>query len=330
MTQGNFYNELIEYDIHRIIKIKCNVPDIVPSIFKVDQINGDPDLSFYICPEHKSQIPSTTHLSYRIAMLNLLGHTKVYYRINTLKSIIHRTLYDVPSPELFYFITNTLMPLKLLQKNYSFVHSACLSRDGEGLLLVAPPDTGKTYTALALNRVGFSYLSDDMTIVKKNIAYCYPTHLTITPVHIKTFKLSTSYIERLNLKVRRAMNKIPIFTSCLDGMRMVPERIVKGIRMQTKIKNIFFLDRGSEKIEELDCEVGFKKLKATVWEFKIFESRHILNYLFKNPCEEINLERLLEERNKIYADLAQNVRIFNVTSKKRAYYKLILDHINKI
>jgi hypothetical protein len=41
------------------------------------------------------------------------------------------------------------------------VHAACLVRDGTGLVLVGPPDHGKTTTALGLVRSGWSLLSDE-------------------------------------------------------------------------------------------------------------------------------------------------------------------------
>jgi hypothetical protein len=60
------------------------------------------------------------------------------------------------------------------------------------------------------------------------------------------------------------------------------ERIVHNVSMKTRIRNIYFLDNGPEKVQELDTEVGLKKLMATTYEFKIFEDHHIRSYFLKN------------------------------------------------
>ena len=238
-------------------------------------------------------------------------------------------LHDSVAPSLFLFINNTLVPLKLLQKGYSFVHAACLDHTGEGLLIVAPPNTGKTYTALSLNRAGFNFLSDDLTIIKGNKAYCWPTNLTINPFHIDTFELSISWREYLKMTARQMINRVPLLAACLDGVKMSTERVLHNLIAQTTIKNMCFLDNGPEVVEELDHKVGFKKLIATSHEIQVFGNPIISYYFYKYPREKVDFPVLLNLRNKIYEDLTKRARIFSVMSNKGEYPRLILDNIYK-
>jgi len=82
--------------------------------------------------------------------------------------------------------TNVVEPLLrflFVSKGYVLLHSACLSTPQGGLLISAPPDTGKTTTILKLilQSQEFLFLSDDMTILTPTgKAYCFPKPPTIS------------------------------------------------------------------------------------------------------------------------------------------------------
>lgn len=48
------------------------------------------------------------------------------------------------------------------------LHSACLERKGQALLLLGPPGAGKTTLSLALMNLGYRYGSDDVTMVRED------------------------------------------------------------------------------------------------------------------------------------------------------------------
>src|ERR1700712_3658218 len=43
------------------------------------------------------------------------------------------------------------------------LHSACLSREGDGILIAGPSGAGKSTLAVAMGQRGFDYVSDDWT-----------------------------------------------------------------------------------------------------------------------------------------------------------------------
>ena len=325
MINSEANNEVINYDVHGISRIQSNLAGIVPSVFQVNQIKGNIDLIFKILYDGKSEVGGAHRSSHKLFLKDLSANTKVYYFVNRMLRGIYCMLHDFPAPWLQYVITNILIPLKLLQKGYSFVHAACLDSCDEGSLIIAPPNTGKTHTALFLNRTGFNYLSDDMTIIKGNKAYCYPTDLTVTPFHIKEFDISYVWKEHLKMITRRVVNQIPYLNAC-EGIRVDPKRVVHNLRMETVVRNVCFLDNGPDCVRELEYEVAFKKMIAASYEIQ-FQSPVIYSYLYKNADEELDLEKLSDLRNKIYRDVLRGSRLFSVTSRKHAYPQLIMDAI---
>jgi len=242
MINSEANNEVINYDVHGISRIQSNLAGIVPSVFQVNQIKGNIDLIFKILYDGKSEVGGAHRSSHKLFLKDLSANTKVYYFVNRMLRGIYCMLHDFPAPWLQYVITNILIPLKLLQKGYSFVHAACLDSCDEGSLIIAPPNTGKTHTALFLNRTGFNYLSDDMTIIKGNKAYCYPTDLTVTPFHIKEFDIS--YVWKEHLKM--------ISSSQLVILSPVPfgkgnmKNLEATLWAQRKGKNVLIIERRKE------------------------------------------------------------------------------------
>jgi|SRR5208337_3682298 len=67
-----------------------------------------------------------------------------------------------------------LAMVALLRAGFLPLHCAAVSREGRSLLIFAPPDTGKTFTALALRNQGFSILSEDMAITDGKTVWSCP------------------------------------------------------------------------------------------------------------------------------------------------------------
>jgi len=310
------------YDIHHIIRVQGNVEEIIPSIFEIqNNIYNKMDISFYVVKEKK-------RTKSKLFIDNLSGHTKIYYTSGIIDNYFiwdHTLTHCLP---LYFVVNNIVMPLKLLQKGYSFVHAACVDYNGEGLLIVAPPNTGKTLTALSLSKLGFGYLSDDLTIIKGNKAYCYPSRVTINLAHVRHLNIPITLGEYLRIIMKGIAGKQP-FRPFSPDIRIKLRQDSHNVVMQTVIKYIYFLDIGSEAIQELDQDEALKKLKAaSSLEIRCFEDPLILSYLYKKSKEKINLQELQDLRDKIYEDLIRKVEAFSVSSKDKARFpKLVLKNI---
>ena len=87
------------------------------------------------------------------------------------------------SPHVLYTnVVEALLRFVFVDRGYMLLHSACLDMDGQGVMLSAATDTGKTGTILTLLRdTTGTFLSDDMTIVDgAGVALCFPKPLTIS------------------------------------------------------------------------------------------------------------------------------------------------------
>jgi hypothetical protein len=59
-------------------------------------------------------------------------------------------------------------------EDYLVLHAGAASWKGLGLLLPAPPDSGKTTLSAALTRAGFSYLTDEAALIDPRTAILHP------------------------------------------------------------------------------------------------------------------------------------------------------------
>ncbi len=88
---------------------------------------------------------------------------------------------------LYVNLVEPLLRFLFISRGFILLHSACLDKNASGLLMSAPPDTGKTTTVLKCVKKGYSFLSDDMTIIRlPNEALCFPKPMTISSHTFKT------------------------------------------------------------------------------------------------------------------------------------------------
>lgn len=67
-----------------------------------------------------------------------------------------------------------LIELKLLRKKALLLHSACLSQGDKADLLIGRGSSGKSSIAMNLNRNGFGFLGDDLTLFHKKKLLSFP------------------------------------------------------------------------------------------------------------------------------------------------------------
>jgi hypothetical protein len=153
--------------------------------------------------EQRTKLTYTEHLGSSGAQFEILFiNNKIELSINKLISYSRHVLYVSLIEPLLRFV--------FISKGYVLLHSACIGkRFDQGLLISAPPDTGKTTAVLKCMERGFSLLSDDMTILSMpNQALCFPKPMTISSHTYKT-ALATSktgnsrqHVKGLGFRVR--------------------------------------------------------------------------------------------------------------------------------
>jgi len=173
------------------------------------------------------------------------------------------------SPHVLYTnVVEALLRFVFVDRGYMLLHSACLDMDGQGLMLSARTDTGKTGTILTLLRdTPGTFLSDDMTIIDgAGVALAFPKPLTIshhtlravnagrlTPAEWRKLRLQS----RLHSKEGRgfammlAEHNVPIMSINSWVQRVVPppkyevKRLVPcELTKKTHLTSLFIIERG--------------------------------------------------------------------------------------
>ena len=316
----------INYDIHGLIRVKSNVPIGIPSIFETkDAI--EPDLIVEVRDFNVDKEINENDIYYyedygnlsKLLLKNISSKKAEIRYINIGYKITGRINKILES------LIKEVMQMKLIQKGYCFLHCACLDINGKGLLITAPPETGKTFTAIALvKNHNLGYLSDDMTIVGKNIAYCYPLPLTLHSYHIKAHKIKLSTKIYIRMHVINFLKKIPLVNTQVPEFSLDIRDIVNNVNIKksTKINTICFLKRGSDEISEVDKDYALKMLSLVGgMHIPFYDDRLILTYAYNDPL--LDVENILNMRRKLYTHIIDNAECILIKSKNREFSKLI-------
>ena len=245
---------------------------------------------------------------------------------------------------LYVNLVEPLLRFLFISRGFILLHSACLDKNTSGLLISAPPDTGKTTTVLKCVKKGFSFLSDDMTIIRlPNEAMCFPKPMTISAHTFKTaVSVSTRDTERslrlrslVHSKTGRAfMHKlgklnVPIFTINTIGQSVVrpPKYSINSIlpdakiKKDTKIDNLYFLKRESNEFIQLDTSTALDLAVENSDDAFIFPPySELLKYISINGRTAFEL---LEEEKKLLNSFLSGISCYMVKSETRAWFKMI-------
>ena len=173
------------------------------------------------------------------------------------------------SPHVLYTnVIEALLRFVFVDRGYMLLHSACLDMDGQGIMLSARTDTGKTGTILTLLRdTTGQFLSDDMTIIDgAGVALCFPKPLTISHHTLRAVNagtLSKAEWRKLRLQSRLhskegrgfammlAEHNLPIMSINSWVQRIVPppkyevKRLVPcELTTRTNLTSLFIIERG--------------------------------------------------------------------------------------
>jgi hypothetical protein len=345
---------LYYYNIHNIVKVKSEVllyeleyfasnefadSDIVINV--KDSITSGIHFKRILIPDpdyHK--VKYSEHFGRLGAQFSMEFSDKVNITINKLITASRHVIY--------VNLVEPILRFLLISKGFVLLHSACLDIRGHGILLSAPPDTGKTTTVLKCVKYGFSFLSDDMTIVRlPNEAICFPKAMTISA---HTYKTATTVADNDHDKIeyklrslihskigRQFMHKlanynVPIFTINTIGQAIIKppkfkiENLLQSVTIQeqTRVKTLYFLERGGdEQTEEVPTNIALRKAIENSDDAFLFppyaDLIHHINIGGKTAKE------LLQEERDILEKFLTGVNCRIIKSNKRAWYQMVIE-----
>lgn len=351
------------YSIHNIVKISSEVRLFELDFFSCPFFTDQPDMiirvSGSIFPNHvfKRKIfedNSSDGSHKKIRYTEQTGKFGAQFEIGFLEQRVEIAINKLIFRSRHVLYVNLVEPLLrfiIISKGFVLLHSACIcdANGNNGLLFSAPPDTGKTTTVLKCLNNGYSFLADDMTILKMpNEALCFPKPMTISA---HTFKTATTVSDRPDgyskggLKIRSIIHSragrqfmrklgtknVPIFTINTIGQSIVKppkfkvEDLLQHVRLRekTSIAEMLFLEKGGEQVEEIDKDEALRRSIENSDDAFIFPPyRQIIQYLRVGNKSANDL--LVLERSMIEQYLS-NIRCRVIKSEKRGWFQRVVD-----
>jgi dolichol-phosphate mannosyltransferase len=344
---------LYYYNIHDIIKVQSDVILYELEYFKSREFEN-PELSIRTLDSlpgglrfNRKIIEDSSTNSHKILYTEHLGSAGAQFNIDfgqrievTINKLISKSKHV-----LYVNIVEPLLRFIFISKGFILLHSACLDKNESGLLLSAPPDTGKTTTVLKCVKNGFSFLSDDMTIIKlPNQALCFPKPMTISSHTFKTaVSVSDTHDTGLSMRVRSLVHSktgrdfmhklsklnVPIFTINTIGQSIVrpPKYSINSIlqdakiKKDTKIDTLYFLKREGNDFTPLDTNGALDLAVENSDDAFIFPPyAELLKYIAINGRTAFEF---LEDEKKLLRTFLSGISCFMVKSETRAWFNLI-------
>jgi len=278
------------YSIDGVLSVGSQVPLKELEYFRAQWLGNDVDLSIRIGEVGRgprTRALMTQHVSPAgVSYSEHFGRLGANFRVeigDKIEVTCSPTL--ARSPHVLYTnVIEALLRFIAVSRGVILLHSACLEIDGQGLLLSARTDTGKTGSVLKLLREhGAKFLSDDMTILHPDgRATCFPKPLTIshhTLRAVQTGDLTPAEWRRLKLQSRLHSKEGRNFGLVLAGLnipimginsltqRIVPppkynvDRLVDcTIVRSVQIDNLFVIERGEPVLADIPFDEAIDTL----------------------------------------------------------------------
>jgi hypothetical protein len=218
------------------------------------------------------------------------------------------------------------LSLHLLEKHYTPLHCAAVSLNNKGIILAAPPDTGKTVTTMLAVKRGFSFLSEDIAIADENYIYSNPQTATI--YHVPGFIEKKSLRHRLSYFVETKIPGLGVIAVTIPGisyfLRPPISRIyelMKDIKIEERVpaEFIFILDRGQETLQEIDPSEAYRRmLIINRNEFSYHKNTLLFAYSYFNRSLDINA--MLQKEERLIETLTRKARCYLVRSPNAANF----------
>jgi hypothetical protein len=344
---------LYYYNIHDIIRVESDVILYELEYFKSKEFEKS-DLSIKTSDSLKGGLRFTRKIiedrsnnSHKILYTEHFGSAGAQFSIE-FGERIEVTINKLISNSKHVLYVNLVEPLLrflFISRGFILLHSACLDKNASGLLMSAPPDTGKTTTVLKCVKKGYSFLSDDMTIIRlPNEALCFPKPMTISSHTFKTaVSVSNSRDTDRSLRLRSLVHSktgrafmhklaklnVPIFTINTIGQSIVrpPKYSIISIlqdakiKKDTKVDNLYFLKREGNEFIQLDTTTALDLAVENSDDAFIFPPyAELLKYISINGKTAIEL---LEEEKKLLNSFLSGISCYMVKSETRDWFNMI-------
>lgn len=239
---------------------------------------------------------------------------------------ISRSLYHIlnifPKINLGNLLTK-IVDLKLLRKNHTSLHAACVSKDNKGILIPAWDDMGKTGTVLSLmTNEDYSLLSEDSTVVNSDgYAFAIPS-ISISP-HSNRKDLDVGLLEKMKMKMK--FNLFKLFPLDFLGKEKFPPQAFGDIKEKTEVNNLFVLNRGEEKVLKIGKSSSLNYIENST--YRAFYNHSWVNSLFYaySYLNDLDLEKIRRERREVIRKFLRGIDTYELQARNSQKYSELIE-----
>jgi hypothetical protein len=264
------------FNIHNLVKIKiCSiirskVDEVLAHLreFEVQHIDENLiDIFIYDyskSPPLRNPMVSSRYYYYSENFLNIPKEKFCFNCIDT-PFFIYCNKFLIP--------LNLLIELILLEKGYSFIHSAAVEYNGKTYLFPALGGIGKTTTIAILMFKGGKLYGDDLNIIKGKEIFGYPTDFSVYQYHLDILKIKNRKIKyqfKLSSLLDKVVDKlinynnfrvIKLLTLIINSIKLnyinIPPKIIFGedcLKNKGQINEIYYLCREEDNSPQIIVE----------------------------------------------------------------------------
>jgi len=203
--------------------------------------------------------------------------------------------------------------LSLLERGFATLHSSAFSYEDNGVIIVAPSNTGKTWSVFhAVKNFGCKFLSEDISIINgKYVFGCPWTSTFIDSVNLKGYNRILQILSE-KLPVSRPFLRRYIRTEEVIGR----ERIAS----KAKIRLVFILKRGKKEVKNLNTEEALIKI-LTLNRYEFPYCSGLVNAL--QFFGFINIDDLLSKEEEIIRKTLETSNIYLLSGTPEFFVKKI-------
>jgi len=349
----SFHHEVFqEYNIYNLVLVRTNINGLLPKqLLRKDAIDQQlPKLHIGVYSFSNDLLASLIEKSKHHIVFDagkFLSEKKIVITdLEGDESGFHILLSGIRSKlkKIGNWITKVIPPIlqiKLLNSGATFLHAAALDIHGNGLILCAPSDVGKTTTAFLLTKLlpqSAKILSDDLIIFAKGIIYSYPVDVNIHSNHIKICQLKLGNKRKLHLKLHGILSYICLSGRIRDflGISKPPRipvpinELFPYIQTKTKPEIVIALKRGPRYSKEMSANDMARSIMTMGWLgapfFKLVENKMIMKYAY---TYDLDVLTLYQKMYNLYLDLLESSKCYEVSGTITTYCEDILRLLKK-
>lgn len=222
------------------------------------------------------------------------------------------------------YILTDIASLLLLHRGYAPIHCSGFRKENAGVVIFAPPNTGKTLTTMqACMKLGGEFLAEDLAITDGEMVHAVPW--------TSTFRY---YGEVDSSRSSRFRNRL---TQVFPPAELVPSRTPESIQGyvgsekildQANITHLVILERGTSEIVRISPEEAFRKiLNLNRYEFNYAKAPSAVAYEFFNP--ELDLDSASASERKILREMISHAQEILVVRSPNPmdYAQMVWSHL---